>query len=532
MLEAMKKRRTLLFLALMAATAVLLSVPYLVPHTGALMLVGFVPLLIMDRLASEEGVKRFWLWHYGTFLLWNSITTFWVCNATVGGGIFAALANALQMSLVFGFYRLMKKRMDGVLPYIFLAAAWIAWEKYYLDLAEITWPWLVLGNGFAGSIRTIQWYEWTGTLGGSLWVWASNLAIFGSMVALSDGRWYRWNVKARAALVTAVTLVILGPVVTSSILWRTYEETDNPVEVLMLQPNIDPYHKFESLTQDEQDDILLELLDKAAEPGILVLAPETFTREVETNNIPASSRTARKLIEACQRNGEMNILFGATTFTTGVPESHTSTTYKGITYEQHNSAIIVDSSARAEIYHKSKLVPGVESSPYPGFSVPLENLLGGNLMGKDIGQEERSVLHYRSGGRDIPIGCAVCYESVYGNFCREYIEKGAQILAVITNDAWWGDTPGYRQHLRYASLRAIETRRDIARCANTGISAIINQRGEVVASTPWWQKATLRGTVNANTAQTFFVKSGDVVGKLSVFVFSLLLLAGFVRKRK
>ena len=103
------------------------------------------------------------------------------------------------------------------------------------------------------------------------------------------------------------------------------------------------------------------------------------------------------------------------------------------------------------------------------------------------------------------------------------------MLEVITNDAWWGDTPGYRQHLSYSSLRAIETRRDIARSANTGISAIINQRGDIVSSTAWWEPATLSGNVNLNDVQTFFIRQGDIVGRLCVFLSILLSLSILVR---
>jgi hypothetical protein len=143
------KKQSLLMLALAAAFVVLMSLPFLVNGTGWLALFGFVPLLCMERVAAENKVRHFWWWHYGTFVAWNFATTFWVCNATVGGGIFAALANALQMSLVFGLFRWAKRRTDGVVPYLFLAAAWIAWEKYYLTVAQISWPWLVLGNAFA-----------------------------------------------------------------------------------------------------------------------------------------------------------------------------------------------------------------------------------------------------------------------------------------------------------------------------------------------------------------------------------------------
>ena len=102
-------------------------------------------------------------------------------------------------------------------------------------------------------------------------------------------------------------------------------------------------------------------------------------------------------------------------------------------------------------------------------------------------------------------------------------------MTIITNDAWWGNTPGYRQHLSYASLRAIETRRAIARCANTGISAFISPSGEILQPTPWWEPATIIKSIPLRDGQTFYVRHGDITGRVSTFLFILLLLALAVR---
>ena len=98
-------------------------------------------------------------------------------------------------------------------------------------------------------------------------------------------------------------------------------------------------------------------------------------------------------------------------------------------------------------------------------------------------------------------------------------------MTVITNDAWWGDTPGYKQHLRYSCLRAIETRRDIARCANTGISAFINQRGDIVSCTNWDERCIHTGRINFSSSQSFYVRHGDMVGRLCTFIFLLMIFA-------
>ncbi|MBR1705515.1 MAG: apolipoprotein N-acyltransferase [Bacteroidales bacterium] len=532
----MKRNTMLLLLALLST--VLMSLPFLMKGLGWMALVGLVPLLCMERVADRTGMKHFWWWHYGTFVLWNAATTWWIGNATVGGGIFAVLANALQMSVVFGLFRWVKRRMGGAVPYIFLAAAWMAWERYYLTVAQISWPWLVLGNSFAGTVGLVQWYEYTGTLGGSLWVWVSNLAVFGFLVALSDGRWSRWNGKARSAAVTGIVAVVFGPMLWSALLWHWYDETNDPLQVVIAQPNLDPYHKFGGLPQDQQTAIVLDQFEKGVkglERPALLLAPETFTGDIVLNDVP-QSKTFRRFRDFTAAHPGTEILFGASTWEYIYQDGRPSATARRMGdhawYESHNSALLVDSTGRYDLFHKSKLVPGVEMTPYPAVIGRIDDALLGGVAGRCIGQKDIDVLHFRADARDIPVGCAVCYESVFGEYCTGYVRKGAQLIAVITNDAWWGNTPGYRQHLEYSSLRAIETRRDIARCANTGISALIDQCGRIVARTSWWEPAVLTGTVRLNTYETFFVRYGDIVGRLAVFVFSLVLLAALVVPRK
>lgn len=537
-------RRNMFLAALVFLFVLLMSLPFLVPHLGVLALFGFVPLLCMERVASMEGVKRVWIWHYSAFVLWNAVTTFWVCNATVGGGIFAVLANAFQMSIVFGLFRWSKKLLKGSLPYILLAMLWIAWEKYYLTAAQISWPWLVLGNSFATTVSLAQWYEFTGALGGSLWIWACNLGLFGLMVALSDGSWFRFNAKAKLAAAGGYLAILFVPMFLSMRMYNSYTETSDPLDVVILQPNIDPYNKFQALSQDQQNVILLDQLGSAvtdrgdSSQMLLAVAPETFTNDIIVGDYE-SSRTWRRFRQFLSGYDGLNLLFGASSRSYIYSESAPSATARnlgdGRWRESHNSALIMDGTGETQIYQKSKLVVAVEMTPYPKFFCKIDDLLGG-VMGRCIGQDEVSLLDcvqrdsVGNAVRSVPVGCAVCYESVYPEHCAEYVRKGAELLTVITNDAWWGDTPGYHQHLSYSSLRAIETRRDIVRSANTGISGVINQRGDVLEESDWWQPEVIRTHANLNKKMTYFVRNGDVIGRMCVFFSLLLLLATAVRR--
>lgn len=536
------KKENMLIWGLVVLFALMMSAPFIIPHTGVLALFGLVPLLCMERIASQLGKKRIWIYHYSAFVLWNTITTFWVCNATIGGGIFAVLANSLQMSLVFGLFRLSKKKYSGSLPYIFLAAAWIAWERFYFD-AEISWPWLVLGNSFARTTWAIQWYEITGALGGSLWIWACNLGLFGLLASLSDGSFFCWNRKAQAASLIGYAAILILPFIASACIGKEYRDSIDEGEklpVVIVQPNIDPYNKFQAMTQDQQNAILeghIESALKGREADstagpLLVVAPETFTNDIICGEYDRS-RTWRRFTSFLKDYPSVNMLFGATSydyFESASKPSHTARQLRdGRWVESHNSALMTDGTSRTEIFHKSKLVVAVEMTPYPAIFCKIDDMLGG-VMGRCVGQEEISLLNVKSAdGQSIPIGCAVCYESVYGEYYTGYVRKGARAMTIITNDAWWGDTPGYKQHLSYASLRAIETRRAIARCANTGISAIISTSGEITQPTPWWEPAVIKGEIPLRDDITFYVAHGDITGRLCSFVFILLLLALGVR---
>ncbi|MFA4978721.1 MAG: nitrilase-related carbon-nitrogen hydrolase, partial [Sphingobacterium sp.] len=118
------------------------------------------------------------------------------------------------------------------------------------------------------------------------------------------------------------------------------------------------------------------------------------------------------------------------------------------------------------------------------------------------------------------------------NYVSQYVKKGAQFIAIITNDGWWGNTSGKDQHLQYAKLRAIENRRWVARSANTGISGFINQRGDIVQQTKWWQPAALNQEINLNEEITFYTQAGDIAAYLGLVLATGGLVILIVVRRK
>lgn len=524
-----KKFKLILFILF----AILISVPFLVPHTAPLALIAFIPLLLAESFFKG---KMAWINFYLPFLIWNLATTYWIYNATVAGAAAAVIANALQMSLIFMLFRWFKKRTNEKLGYMFLIIAWLAWEHFYFD-AEISWPWLTLGNTLATSHYLAQWYEYTGTLGGSLWILLVNVVLF--RIMRDRNMFARFGVMPQSLTLTGksikirtalAVLLIVVPITISLSKYYTYKEVGERKQVVVLQPNIDPYNdKFAGMSQAQQDEILLTLAKNSSELSTdLIVAPETFTSGV-SENAPMSHETSVKLVDFLKSRPNTDLLFGATTYLVyGLKDKPTYTARQSDYgwYDVFNTAIYTDSSANFKFYHKSKLVVLVEYLPYPQFLDFINSFaidLGG-ATGSYGTQKERDV--FKSSNSNIVVGAAICYESIYGDYYREYVQKGANLMTIITNDGWWGNTPGYNQHLRYASLRAIETRRDIARSANTGISAFINQKGDIVSQTKWWQPAYLKGEVTLNEKITVFVKYGDYIGRIATF--ALILFIGLI----
>jgi apolipoprotein N-acyltransferase len=193
-------------------------------------------------------------------------------------------------------------------------------------------------------------------------------------------------------------------------------------------------------------------------------------------------------------------------------------TNSGAYYDEYNTALFLNRFDRREHYHKSKFVPGAEKMPFQKLLAPFQQIafdLGGTVgsLGSD---SIRKV--FTSSDEKYKIAPLVCFESAFGEFTTGFVRNGAQLLFIITNDGWWGDTAGYKQHLMFASLRAIECRRSIARSANTGISCFVNQRGDIYDATAYWVRDARKASLNANNDLTFYVRYGDYIGRLSAFV--------------
>jgi len=524
------------------------------PATGGLTplaFVAWVPLLLAAdhwiKARPEERPRNWLTWTYLALFLWNACTTYWLGlvdgpwgTRLVSGG-FPMTANALLMVLPWWLHRAAHRRIGPRAAPVALVAGWLAFEHLHFDW-DLQWPWLTLGNVFAVRTGWVQWYEWTGALGGSLWVWAVNLLVARAILAMRRG----FTGLARRTALVAVAVLML-PIAVSVVLERSRgTAAGDGVEVVVVQPNIDPYtEKFGGMDPLAQVEHMLEIADRACTDSTrLVVMPETALQENATfdmstgvprphglweNDLQGSGSYAviRRFQQRHPRAAVLTGMSSAYLYAPGEKRSRTARHLEGIDrwYDAYNAAMLVDERGRVQVYHKSKLVVGVELMPFQSVLEPLVGRFSLDLGGTNgsLGSgEERPILRTADGR--IGLVPAICYESVFGDHLAAHTRQGANLLAVITNDAWWGDSPGYRQHLAYGRLRAIELRRWIARSANTGISCFIDDRGHVIDPAPWWTPTAIRATVPTSVEATLFLRFGDVVGRASVAV-SLVLLA-------
>lgn len=184
--------------------------------------------------------------------------------------------------------------------------------------------------------------------------------------------------------------------------------------------------------------------------------------------------------------------------------------------------------------HKSKLVPGVELVPFSAYlpflsALAIEN---GGTSGTLGIEKSPKIFEIPMDSKPTKIAPIICYESIYGDFVRQQVQKGAQLLCVITNDGWWGDTPGYQQHFSFARLRAIETRRWVLRSANTGTSGSIDPTGKIIKKTAYWTKAAFAESVSLRSDLTFYTQYGDWPAGLSLSWILLVLSFVFMEKSR
>ena len=534
------------YVILSLLSAMLLSISW--PTYGIPFFIFFalVPLMMMEHdITKFSKIKRkgwviFGL-SYLCFVIWNIVTTGWLYGSKNPDGthsvmavVFPVLVNSLLYSFVFQLYHWYKKAQGTYWGLTFFVAIWMCFEKLHMSW-EFTWPWLNLGNAFSEYPKIIQWYDTLGATGGSFWILLINVYAFYTLRIWEAGRKRKSLIINSAILVGAIAL----PMLISVVKYNNFDEKPiGSVKVLMLQPELDPYtekYSKDSLTimndlltlaeQNSKGQIDYYIGPETSLPGFGSISERGFEQSTLLNNVKDFLSKHPKSV-----------------FATGISshkffrsnEQKPNAAYQvsdGSFVESYNSAVQIIPNQKVEVYHKGKLVPGVEIFPYINVLKPVLGdamlNLGGATVSLGIDEERKVFTNPFNKGKLAPI---ICYESIYGEFVTDYVKNGANFLAIMTNDSWWGVTQGHQQLMSYAKLRAIETRREIARSANSGISAHIDAKGDVLADTLYGDKTALFAEVKLYYKMTFYSRAGDLLSRISIFVLGFLVFYTLIKK--
>lgn len=426
------------------------------------------------------------------------------------------------------------------LALIFFVLLWLTveWGQHHWSLA---FPWLTLGNAMAPHPQWIQWYSVTGVAGGSLWVLVVNAVLVDAVF----GKHQQQRNPLRLVLPAALFLLPM------TLRWLPTEQPDleeGGIRYTIVQPCLDlQSEKFESNLVAGNIRRSLQLIDETDPSSGIVVFPETFLFEKGMVSGPVGGLRFSGLwmddVRGSESVHQLRDFMDSTVAGVVIAGAFVNRFYDqeadfpayarvfpeiGGAVEQYNSAIILTDSV-TEMRHKTMLVAGVERIPFAE-TIPFLNDLALDFGGV-VGSLGMNPVIHSVRIQDHDAGVQICYDSAFGWLSRKLVQDGAEVLVIITNDAWWGNTPGHRQLLSFAQLRAIETGRPVVRSANNGISAFISSRGVIWDQIPFNIRGAISGEVSPNSHLTWYAKHGDFIYRWSAFSLPLLFLLGVVAAR-
>ena len=503
------------------------------------------------RRKTISGNAQLFRYTYAIFLIWNAFCCYWLILTALGAqglgeaivnaiaGILAVVLNPALMSVPFQFYSRVRHVFNPVLSAACFIIFWLCFEYLHFNW-ELSWSWLTLGHALSSTPGWIQYAEFTGVLGISAYILIANLLIYRAYRHIQIHATFNWTSSGIALgwLVFPLLLnfFLLNPE-------REIFQGNGVVTVRVVQPNIDPYKKYNFYTAEEQVAHFVELIkSKPLDSVDLVILPETcIPRPLNINGV-LRDRLMGPLWQIVDTFG-VEILLGMEEYKIFPDEkaapisASPSYTYIGgerkeVYVDQYNAATLLRADRKIKTYQKGKLVPMVERMPFLDFLSGLKsiNIDLGTGMGNYGIQDSMTTLQTQDG---IDIGVMICYESEYADHARKSIGLGAEMMTVITNDGWWKQSSGYIQHAWLSVLRAVENRRDIPRAANTGRSMFVDAYGNTTHETDWWTEAVIDKTIHLYKGQTFYSKHGDYIGRIACWLTLLIcLVAIFLNYRR
>jgi len=503
-------------------SGILLAMPWTYSIFFFSIFFAYIPLLILEE-KSDKQENPYWFFNcvFLAFLIWNSLSYWWISEAQLLGSILIILTNSAIQATVFWLISMTRKQLNISILFPFLIIG-LGFEYFHTQW-DLAWPWLNLGNAFIAQPKLVQWYEFTGVRGGSLWIILVNISLFSLYKKRTTSKYIR------------IASLILIPILGSLYLYNKIESYESSRSFTLIQPNLDPYtEKFKPENEKTHFDEFLSLTDSLLqlEATDFVFGPETMILHAINEDQPEESDSYKSLINLKRKYPKTKFLIGVHSYLKlddEIPAGSRFNADDNYYYEAFNSALFLDETNKTSFYHKTKLVPLFERMPFVQYFIFLGrySLELGGYNGTYSNRNTINSFITSDKTETIPI---VCFESVFGDYSTQRVNELPGFFCMITNDGWWKNSLGYKYHFDFSRLRAIENRRQIVRIANNGISALINTKGELELKTQWWKKSILKGEVKLTKRKTFYSTHGDYIGRITAFFAVLLLI--FVKIRR
>lgn len=521
--EKKQRRKERLLLILSGIILGISFPPFPFPFT-LLIFVGLIPyFIVIKRRTTLASISS------ATFLfslVFSLITIYWVGSWSseadpylMLAGVALLLVYPCVMLIPSTLFYLTKKVFPKFDAIWFFPLFWVTLE-YLLTQTDLRFPWLLLGHGLAKFNLFIQGADIVGTNGLSLIAAYLNVLLFKSFFEKNSERKFRLKPLLIAVFIF-LCMIIYGIYKTS-----TFRISERKVRIGIVQPNLNPWDKWSTGNLSDLLNMYLTLSQKCVDEGAeVILWPETalpvyafggtypmvensIYNFLDTNNVSLLTGMPDIIYDLNQNN---------------IPEDSKYSGPGNYYYRTYNAVLGLNPGSRSiQRYGKMKLVPLGERVPFVDQFAFLGDLLkwGVGITGWNIGKDT-TVFKIKNEKIDtIKVGGLVCYESVDPVFVTAFVQKGAELITVVTNDSWYGKSSGPYQHKDFAMLRAVENRRSVVRCANGGVSCIINAKGNILAETKMFVKTTLVGEVPLQDEKTFYSENPLIVPILcSVFSF-------------
>ena len=521
--EKKQRRKERLLLILSGIILGISFPPFPFPFT-LLIFVGLIPyFIVIKRRTTLASISS------ATFLfslVFSLITIYWVGSWSSEADPYLMLAGVALLlvypcvmlipSTLFYLTRKVFPKFDAIW---FFPLFWVTLE-YLLTQTDLRFPWLLLGHGLAKFNLFIQGSDIVGTNGLSLIATYINVLLFKSFFEKNSEEKFRLKPLLIAVFIF-LCMIIYGIYKTS-----TFRISERKVKVGIVQPNLNPWDKWSTGNLSDLLNMYLTLSQKCVDEGAeVILWPETALPVYAFGGTyPMVENSIYNFLDTNHVSlltGMPDIIYDLNQ--NSIPEDSKYSGQGNYYYRTYNAVLGLNPGSRnIQRYGKMKLVPLGERVPFVDQFAFLGDLLkwGVGITGWNIGKDT-TVFKIKNEKIDtIKVGGLVCYESVDPVFVTAFVQKGAELITVVTNDSWYGKSSGPYQHKDFAMLRAVENRRSVVRCANGGVSCIINAKGKILAETEMFEKTTLVGEIPLQDEKTFYSENPLIVPILcSVFSF-------------